>query len=232
MICQILKISSQALLLLSFTTSVFAVQDSFGGGGGMRQQPQQQYPTQNQGTSGNSGNSRSNDMPQRGMPSGQSGGGGNLSAVSRMEDQDFGVKPTRMLHKSPMHAPTPTRIPGGLVITTEALAGLLKKHGRKIIIFDVLGSNRGLPWARNALPAGQGGSFNDQVQGEFARYLEKQTKGNKSAPVVFYCQSPKCWLSYNAALRAINLGYKQVLWYRGGINAWEMAGFRTFKKEQ
>jgi hypothetical protein len=31
-------------------------------------------------------------------------------------------------------------------------------------------------------------------------------------------------MSYNAALRAINLGYKNVLWYRGGIEAWQRAG--------
>lgn len=31
-------------------------------------------------------------------------------------------------------------------------------------------------------------------------------------------------MSYNAALRAINLGYRNVLWYRGGIEAWQAAG--------
>ena len=31
-------------------------------------------------------------------------------------------------------------------------------------------------------------------------------------------------MSYNASLRAINLGYTNVLWYRGGIEAWKQAG--------
>ena len=43
-------------------------------------------------------------------------------------------------------------------------------------------------------------------------------------PVVVYCQSTHCWMSYNAALRAINMGYSNVLWYRGGIEAWQAAG--------
>jgi hypothetical protein len=30
-----------------------------------------------------------------------------------------------------------------------------------------------------------------------------------------------CWMSYNAALRAIHLGFRQVYWYRGGIEAWQ-----------
>jgi len=41
--------------------------------------------------------------------------------------------------------------------------------------------------------------------------------------MVFFCVDPECWLSYNAALRAIGLGYTGVMWYRGGIAAWRAA---------
>lgn len=40
-------------------------------------------------------------------------------------------------------------------------------------------------------------------------------------PLVFHCQSTQCWMSYNAALRAIHMGYTQVYWYRGGVEAWQ-----------
>jgi rhodanese-related sulfurtransferase len=33
----------------------------------------------------------------------------------------------------------------------------------------------------------------------------------------------KCWLSYNACLHAIEAGYKDVIWYRGGTDAWDEA---------
>ena len=36
------------------------------------------------------------------------------------------------------------------------------------------------------------------------------TGGRKDTALVFYCQSPQCWMSYNVALRAINLGYPNV----------------------
>ena len=42
--------------------------------------------------------------------------------------------------------------------------------------------------------------------------------------VVFFCESAQCWLSHNASLRALALGYRDVVWYRGGIEAWEAAG--------
>lgn len=40
---------------------------------------------------------------------------------------------------------------------------------------------------------------------------------------MFYCQSTQCWMSYSAALRAINMDFTQVYWYRGGVEAWRQA---------
>ncbi|MCB1568159.1 MAG: hypothetical protein KDI69_04995, partial [Xanthomonadales bacterium] len=78
-----------------------------------------------------------------------------------------------------------------------------------------------LPMAQNAVGAAEPGSFNDQVQRNFGQFLQQTTQGNTGRPMVFYCQGPHCWMSYNAALRAIHLGYRQVYWYRGGVEAWQ-----------
>ena len=78
------------------------------------------------------------------------------------------------------------------------------------------------------VPASQGGNFDDQVQRDFGNYLQQVTQGRKDRPMVFYCQSVQCWMSYNAALRATRLGYTNVLWYRGGIEAWQQAGLPTY----
>jgi PQQ-dependent catabolism-associated CXXCW motif protein len=66
---------------------------------------------------------------------------------------------------------------------------------------------------------------------EFGGYLNQVTGGNKDVPLVFYCLNVYCWMSYNAALRAINLGYTRVLWYRGGIEAWQQADLPTYNRE-
>ncbi len=131
-----------------------------------------------------------------------------------------------------MHGPTPTRIPGGAVVSTEALNKLYEERQGMFLVFDVLGGPAGLPAAQNAVPAHQAGSFDDQVQREFGQYLEQITGGRKDVPMVFYCQSVHCWMSYNAALRAIKMGYTQVLWYRGGIEAWQAAGLQTFGRQR
>jgi PQQ-dependent catabolism-associated CXXCW motif protein len=137
--------------------------------------------------------------------------------------QDFGVPPSNQLQTT-FHGPTPTSIPGGQVITTDRLMGLYQQSGQNgLLVFHVLGPGPTLPNAQNAAPASQAGSFNDQTQQEFGNYLQQVTQGNKARPLVFYCLNTQCWMSYNAALRAIHMGFTQVYWYRGGIEAWQQA---------
>ena len=54
----------------------------------------------------------------------------------------------------------------------------------------------------------------------FPKALERLTAGDKGRPLIFYCLSSMCWHSYNASLRAMEEGYTQVMWYRGGLEAW------------
>lgn len=139
---------------------------------------------------------------------------------------DFGVAPKPSL-ESNVGSPTPTSIPGGQVITTGGLSGALKR-GIPLLLIDALNDGgRGHPTLPNArkLPfAGEAGSFNDQTQQALAAVLGQFTGNRRDVPLVFFCLSAQCWESYNASLRAINLGFTNVLWYRGGLMAWQAAG--------
>ena len=143
----------------------------------------------------------------------------------QMERQDYGVQATSQLHSGAMHGPTPASIPGGQVITTKGLVSLVQGQQTPYFLFDVLGGPQTLPGAIPAAWTSQPGSFNDQIQQQFSQMLTQGTQGRKDMPLVFYCLSTQCWMSYNAALRAINAGFTNVLWYRGGIEAWQAAGF-------
>ncbi len=191
-----------ALLTLGSTAS--AAQDSFG----KRTPTPPRDLSRTRGAATTSGNASPRSAPSA-----------TNDVASRLEREDFGVAPTRALHNGPMHAPTPASIPGGKVITT---AGVLDMQRRQIphVLIDVLGAPDRLP---NALPGAwlsQPGSFTDEVQQRATAMLMQATRGQKDMPLVFYCQSPQCWMSYNASLRAINAGFTNVLWYRGGVEAW------------
>jgi PQQ-dependent catabolism-associated CXXCW motif protein len=53
----------------------------------------------------------------------------------------------------------------------------------------------------------------------FARGLEKATHGDRTRLLVIYCLAD-CWMSWNAARRALSLGYSNVAWYREGTDGW------------
>ncbi|HMO48121.1 MAG TPA: rhodanese-like domain-containing protein [Rubrivivax sp.] len=162
----------------------------------------------------------------------QGGAGAAAEQMVRFERQDFGVPPTRQLHDGAMHAPTPASIPGGQVVTTAGLVALLQGRQAPYLVFDVLGGPETLPGAVAAVWMSQPGSFDDATQRQAGQLLGQLTQGRKDVVLVFYCLSRECWMSYNAALRALRAGYTNVLWYRGGIEAWKQAGLPTAPAQQ
>lgn len=193
-----------------------AAQDSFGGAG--TPQPQAQQPSQPQGQT-------QSPPPGYGTPPGY--GSPPQAAADQLtlkEREDFGVPPTNKLHSGPMHGPTPASIPGGQVITTKGVMELMQSRQTPFFLFDVLGAPDIIPGALGAVPAHQPGTFDDKTQREFGGFLQQTTGGRMDTPLIFYCASRECWMSYNAALRAIHMGYTNVLWYRGGLDAWQAAG--------
>ncbi len=57
----------------------------------------------------------------------------------------------------------------------------------------------------------------------FAVRLAEITQGNRVHGLLFYCIAD-CWLSWNAANRAAELGYTRLYWYPDGIDGWRAAG--------
>jgi PQQ-dependent catabolism-associated CXXCW motif protein len=57
----------------------------------------------------------------------------------------------------------------------------------------------------------------------FHQTLARLTQDDTSAPLVFFCLGD-CWMSWNAAKRALSWGYSGTLWYRDGTDGWEAGG--------
>ncbi|MFK7754089.1 MAG: rhodanese-like domain-containing protein [Sedimentitalea sp.] len=145
--------------------------------------------------------------------------------IASFESRDFGVPPTNQLHRGPMHGPTPSSVPGARTIGTADLAGAMQS-GQQLLLIDVLGGNYALPGALTARDMATPGSYNDRTQQQVVQWLGQITRGQRQTPIVIYCSDPNCWLSYNATLRAVAAGYQNVFWYRGGLQAWQMAGLQ------
>ena len=63
------------------------------------------------------------------------------------------------------------------------------------------------------------GALSEHVERYFRASLERLTAGDKDRGVLFYCLAD-CWMSWNAAKRAISYGYRNVLWFPEGTDAW------------
>jgi PQQ-dependent catabolism-associated CXXCW motif protein len=137
-------------------------------------------------------------------------------------------------------APTPATLHGGGVIHVEDVQALLRQG--KAVAVDVSNTPRrpaelapGAPWLplpHRAIPdalwlPGVGaGTLTQEIDDFYRSRLGRATAGNVDVPLVVYCHE-NCWLSWNAAKRAIGYGYRRVYWFPDGIEGWTAAGKET-----
>lgn len=57
----------------------------------------------------------------------------------------------------------------------------------------------------------------------FRRSLDDLSGGDKTKKLVFFCLRD-CWMSWNAAKRALSYGFSNVDWYRDGTDGWQEKG--------
>lgn len=68
------------------------------------------------------------------------------------------------------------------------------------------------------------GALSDITEEYFKHHLDIASNGNKDHPLVFYCRAD-CWMSWNAAKRALTYGYTNVHWFYDGIDDWFFESF-------
>lgn len=142
-----------------------------------------------------------------------------------MEGRDWNVARTTEIRTKEYHAHTPISHPLAGTVTTKDLHEQIIGPEPPVLI-DVLGgkNHRSLPgavWLKGAGLGGDGGAKSTDAR--LGAKLEELTNGDRQQSIVFFCLSAECWLSYNAVIRAVRLGYENVHWYRGGTNAWKKA---------
>ena len=131
-------------------------------------------------------------------------------------------------------APVPETLAGAKVLTT-AEAEAIWRAGTGVFI-DVLprapkppNLPAGTVWRDKPrlnipgsiwLPDTGYGSLAAVTEEYLRRGLDLASKGDKTAMLVLYCQED-CWMSWNAAKRALTLGYRNVAWYPEGTDGWQ-----------
>ena len=141
------------------------------------------------------------------------------------EGRDYGTPPVSSLIPHNYRGPTPVTLAGGQLIATPALHLRLTSNDPPLLINTLPGPGPDMiPGSVWLSGAGQNGNFNDAVQNQLRQHLETLTEGDRNRLLVFYASGYDNWSAYNAALRAVNMRYPNVRWYRGGLTAWHAAG--------
>jgi tetratricopeptide (TPR) repeat protein len=139
-------------------------------------------------------------------------------------DLDWGVPADDVLHKE-FEGKTPTTAPGVTTVNTEQLDAMLE-HDKPLVIDTMEASwYRSVPGAIGLdFHGNTAGNFTDDTQKRLERKLHELTGGDMAKPIVAVGFSVVRFDGYNLALRIRHAGYTNVYWYRGGREAWEVAG--------
>ena len=134
-------------------------------------------------------------------------------------------------------SPTPATLQGVRVVGTNEAEKIWRDHSASFV--DVLprpprpkSLPEGTLWHDKPRPDIPGstwlpdtgyGELAPEMADYFVRGLAKATHGDRARLVVLYCLAD-CWMSWNAAKRALAIGYSNVAWYRDGTDGWLAAG--------
>jgi PQQ-dependent catabolism-associated CXXCW motif protein len=134
-------------------------------------------------------------------------------------------------------APTPSTLAGARVITTAQARALWKSAAAAFV--DVLPHTPkpanlppGTLWLDKPrmdipgsiwLPDTGYGKLAVSTETYLRKGLKSVTKGDRAKLIVIYCLAD-CWMSWNAAKRALAMGYTNVAWYPAGTDGWRDAG--------
>lgn len=127
----------------------------------------------------------------------------------------------------------PATLKGGRVLTTDDAEAIWR--GGAAVFIDVLphpprpNLPPGTVWRETPrhnipgsiwLPDTGYGELAASTEAYFQQGLKRASGGKFDKLLVFYCQA-NCWMSWNAAKRALSYGYTNVAWYPDGTDGWQ-----------
>lgn len=105
----------------------------------------------------------------------------------------------------------PENIPGVTTVNTEELVTLLTEHSRPVLI----DSRKEDEYAKGHIE----GAINLLDTTMTPESLADHVMSHNT-PLIFYCNGERCLRSSNAVNKALQWGYRNIFWFRGGWVEW------------
>jgi rhodanese-related sulfurtransferase len=111
---------------------------------------------------------------------------------------------------------SPDTIEGAVTIDAEQLIALVVDHQETVLIDSRVGTDRTDGYIEGSVHLVDTKTDCDSL----ARLI-----GTHTTPVIFYCNGVRCDRSGRAVGNAVACGYRNVYWFRGGIEEWRAKKF-------
>ncbi|MEL6475685.1 MAG: PQQ-dependent catabolism-associated CXXCW motif protein [Pseudomonadota bacterium] len=159
------------------------------------------------------------------------------ASVSAQTSGEFAAEPTEY-RMDAYRGPVPETLSGATVVDDAAAYALWRTD--RVVFIDVLprapkptNLPAGTIWREKKrfsipgaiwLPNVGYGAIASETDAYFRHHLREATAGDRGHPVLFFCLAG-CWMSWNAAKRALEYGYTRVFWYPDGSDGWDFAAY-------
>lgn len=131
--------------------------------------------------------------------------------------------------KEPGGKATPQEVSGAWTVSAKESKGLVKSG---VVVVD---TRSAADYAAGHIPGAISAPYEERSEKspDFNRSKDKfdleRLPSVKSEVVLFYCGSANCWSSYKAAKMAVDSGWGEARWFRGGMQEWMDAGLPVEK---
>ena len=126
---------------------------------------------------------------------------------------------------------TPTSLPGAKIISAaeakDLIAGGMKVYDVRL---DEEFNHGHVPGAI-LVPYNEGSAKEVGFDPGDDKFDFNKLPADKNAAFMMYCDGTICWKSYKSTVLAIQNGWKNVIWFRGGFPEWKAAGFPVDAKK-
>jgi len=121
---------------------------------------------------------------------------------------------------------TPTILNGAKIVSAEEVKKIVDQKAATIV-----DTRNPLNYGKGHIPGAilieyKGKSenvpnFDDSID----QFDSTKLPSDRGAKIVFYGHGTTGWKGYKAAVKAVKAGYKNVLWFRGGLEEWDKKGY-------
>jgi adenylate cyclase len=156
------------------------------------------------------------------------------------EDADPGLPITAGPRSANLTAPTPIGAPGVTTIRTSELSALVgNRHSSAsnaappLVLSTICAGCKDIdfPGAVPVPAAHHRAPLDDKARQDLKAWLDRLSGGDQTRHLITMSWNAEQWQSRNLAMELVAVGYANVTWYRGGLEAWDAAGLPVVKRQ-